>query len=71
MQSAKAISNSLILCRKVKNKYIHLSEEKRCSLALSVEKAMVTHSSTLAWTIAWKEEPGELQSMGLLRVGHD
>ena len=32
---------------------------------------MVTHSSTLAWKIPWTEEPGRLQSMGLLRVGHD
>ena len=36
-----------------------------------VEKAMATHSSTLAWTILWTEEPGRLQSMGLLRVGHN
>ena len=32
---------------------------------------MVTHSSTLAWKIPWTEEPGRLQSMGSLRVGHD
>ena len=25
----------------------------------------------LAWKIPWTEEPGSLQSMGLLRVGHD
>ena len=31
---------------------------------------MATHSSTLAWKIPWKEEPGRLQSMGSLRVGH-
>ena len=36
-----------------------------------MEKAMATHSSTLAWEIAWMEEPGGLQSMGLLGVGHD
>ena len=35
------------------------------------EKAMATHSSTLAWKIAWTEEPGRLQSMGSRRVGHD
>ena len=29
---------------------------------------MAPHSSTLAWKIAWTEEPGGLQSMGLLRV---
>ena len=32
---------------------------------------MATHSSTLAWKIPWTEEPGRLQSMGSLRVGHD
>jgi len=32
---------------------------------------MATHSSTLAWKIPWMEEPGRLQSKGLLRVGHD
>ena len=31
-----------------------------------VGKAMATHSSTLAWKIPWMEEPGRLQSMGLL-----
>jgi len=36
-----------------------------------LEKAMATHSSTLAWKIPWMEEPGRLQSMGSLRVGHD
>ena len=35
------------------------------------EKAMATHSSTLAWQIPWTEEPGRLQSMGSLGVGHD
>ena len=36
-----------------------------------VEKAMAPHSSTLAWKIPWMEEPGGLQSMRSLRVGHD
>ena len=36
-----------------------------------MEKALATHSSTLAWKIPWQEEPGRLQSMGSLRVGHD
>ena len=35
------------------------------------EKAMATHSSTLAWKIPWMEEPDGLQSMGSLGVGHD
>ena len=32
---------------------------------------MATHSSTLAWKIPWTEEPGGLQPMGSLRVGHN
>ena len=32
---------------------------------------MAPHSSTLAWKILWTEEPGRLQSMGSIRVGHD
>ena len=36
-----------------------------------MEKAMATHSSTLAWKIPGTEEPGGLQSMGSLRVGQD
>ena len=35
------------------------------------EKATAPHSRTLAWKIQWTEEPGRLQSMGWLRVGHD
>ena len=40
-------------------------------LNLLVKKAMATHTSTLAWKIPWTEEPGRLQSMGSLKVGHD
>ena len=36
-----------------------------------LEKEMATHSCILAWKIPWTEEPGGLQSMGSLRVGHD
>ena len=41
-----------------------------CLMACA-EKAMATHSSTLAWKIPWTEGPGGLQSMGSLGVGHD
>ena len=34
-------------------------------------QAMAPYSSTLAWKIPWTEEPGRLQSMGSLRVGHN
>ena len=36
-----------------------------------LEKEMATHSSILAWEIPWTEEPGELQSVGLQRIGHE
>ena len=35
-----------------------------CAYVYTLEKAMATHSSTLAWKIPWSEEPGRLQSMG-------
>ena len=42
-----------------------------CWYSAQVEKAMAPHSSSLAWKIPWMKEPGRLQSMGSLRVGHD
>ena len=36
-----------------------------------MEKAVAPHSSTLAWKIPWTEEPGRLQSMGSLQIGHN
>ena len=36
-----------------------------------LDKEMAIHSSTLAWTIPWMEEPDRLQSMGLQRARHD
>ena len=34
-----------------------------------LEKAMATHSSTLAWKIPWTEEHG--RAVGLQTIGHD
>ena len=36
-----------------------------------LEKEMATHCNILAWRMSWTEEPGELRSMGLERVGCD
>ena len=33
---------------------------KMICVNLSLEKAMATHSSTLAWKLPWTEEPGRL-----------
>ena len=41
------------------------------SVDLMQPEAMAPHSSTRAWKIPWIEEPGRLQSMGSLRVGHN
>ena len=37
----------------------------------TLEKGMAIHSSILAWRIPRTEQPDELQSMGLQRVGND
>ena len=36
-----------------------------------MELEMATHSGTLVWKIPWTEEPGRLQSMWWLTVGHN
>ena len=52
------------------------NDDQRATIYLSLlgvisEKALATHSSTLAWKVPWTEETGGLQFMGSLRVGHD
>ena len=54
-----------------KKQNLNLLHASNYQYLYSMEKAMATHSSTLAWKIPWTEEPGRLQSMGSLRVGHD
>ena len=44
---------------------------KVMSLLFNMLSRLAPHSSTLAWKIPWTEEPGRLQSMRSLRVGHD
>ena len=58
-----------LLC--AKNFYIFHKYSFNKSSKPPSEKAMEPHSSTLAWKIPWTEEPGRLQSMESLRVGHD
>ena len=43
----------------------------RVTRTTRLEKAMAPHTSTLSVKIPWTEEPGRLQSMRTLRVGHD
>ena len=44
---------------------VEKSQMQLSSSSIYKEKAMATHSCTLAWKIPWTEEPGRLQSMGL------
>ena len=46
--------------------YTHKFLNLNFAVYLKLEKAMSTHSSTLAWKIPWMEEPGRLQSLGAL-----
>ena len=68
LSSIRVFSNESVL-------RIRWADAKASALASGaarvLEKAMAPHSSTLAWKIPWAEEPGRLQSMGSLRVGHD
>ena len=57
--------------RKTMPKNVKTTAQVHSSHTLVTEKAMATHSSILAWKIPWMEEPGRLQSMGSIRVGHD
>ena len=67
MTTGKTIALTIVLCLQ--------SNVSLCFLiwwvGLSSEKAMAPHSSTLSWKIPWIEEPGRLQSMGSLKVGHN
>ena len=69
-------SNKKTQIKEEPNKGFGESDEEGSNLILinlmfPAEKAMATHSSTLAWKIPWMEEPGRLQSMESQRVRHD
>ena len=49
----------------------HTSRSPQNSELSSLCSLSASHSGTLAWQIPWTEEPGRLQSMGSLGVGHD
>ena len=71
----------LLICRALHALYYyvtpHLLQETQEMRFLSLgqegplEEEMAAHSSILAWRILRMEEPGELQSMGSNRGGHD
>ena len=67
--SIRVFYNELAFC--IRSPKLYRYYKLRGCLVFLLEKAMAPHSSTLAWKIPWTEEPGGLQSMGSLGVGHD
>ena len=79
-ETVETVSDFIFLGSKITADGDFSHEIKRClllgrkvmtNLDSMLEKAMATHSCTLAWKIPWTEEPGGLQSTGSQRVGHD
>ena len=66
-----AIYSLHVLLYNLEPVHCSMSSLNCCFLICMPEKAMAPHSGTFAWKIPWMEEPGRLQSMGSLRVGHD
>ena len=66
-----SVYRSSLVAQIVKNLYA-MQETKVQSLGRdTLQKGTLTHSTVLAWRIAWTEETGGLQPMGSQRVGHD
>ena len=63
------MTEQLCIVQSVKKRLNNSLSERQ--VFVSCQNAMAPHSSTLAWKIPWTEEPGRLQSMWSLRVGHD
>ena len=62
----------LNVSKKSAQQCVRVSVASQSLLTLDTLLAILAgHSSTLAWKIPWTEEPGGLQSMGSLGVGHD
>ena len=74
---SRQIQRCLLLGRKAMTNLNSVLKSRDITLLTNVhivramEKAMAPYSSTLAWEIPWMEEPGRLQSMGSLRIGHE
>ena len=70
----KRVQNAVLGCNLKNERMISICFQGKLfniTVIQVTEKAMATHSSTLAWKIPWMEEPGRLQSMQSLGVGHN
>ena len=70
---SKFLNLPINYCMEISNRLIKFVQQTSLYVYLegTMEKAMATHSSTLAWKIPWTEESGRLQSMRSLRIGHN
>ena len=71
MQSSKEQQEEIRMPSSVINAKKQRKRTEWEGLEISSEKVMAPHSSTLAWKTPWMEEPGGLQYVGLVRVGHN
>ena len=67
----KKLGENEELCLEIISGNVKKFVNRKCLSIVQWEKAIAPHSSTLSWKILWTEEPGRLQSMWSLRVGHD
>ena len=67
----KIIRKTFVFSRRKHLSYTFKQRRNLVSLVGDTEKAMASHSSTLAWEIPVTEKPGGLPSMGSHKVGHD
>ena len=66
------LSAVILESKKIKSLIVSIISPSICHEVMRpAEKVMTPHSSTLAWKIPWMVEPGRLQSMWPLRIGHD
>ena len=63
-QVALVVKNSLAKAGDVRDSDHDQTHVRSLGQEDPLEKGMATHSSILAWSILWTEEPGGLQSMG-------
>ena len=70
-QVALVVKNSLVNAGDIRDSDHDQTHVRSLGQKDPLEKGMASHSSILAWSILWTEEPGRLWFMGLQRVGQD
>ena len=71
LRSADPIRAELVSPSEVMSSILTVQLRKQAQREAVICPRVTVYSSTLAWKIPWTEEPGQLQSLGSLRVGDD